>query len=138
MTVGSLISIIFGTVCILIGIGCAIHFCANDDYKSVGGAVTSLLIGFLVGGLFIGGAIFYLNTETGKRAIKDMQSEMNNGIHRSVSVYDVNGELIKEYVGKFDVETGNGNGAPYIVFDDENGKRHIIYYTTGTILIDEK
>ncbi len=85
-----------------------------------------------------GGAIFYLNTESGKRAIKDMKSETSGGIDRVVSVYDVSGELIKEYKGKFDVEVGNANGNPYIVFDDENDKRHIIYYTTGTILIDEK
>ena len=26
----------------------------------------------------------------------------------------------------------------YILFDDEEGKRHIIYYTTGTITVDEK
>lgn len=138
MTVGSLISIIFGVICILIGIGCCVYFCTDEYYKSAGGAVTSLLVGLIVGGLFIGGAVFYLNTESGKRAIKDMESELNNGIHRTVSVYDVSGELIKEYQGKFDIETGNANGAPYIVFDDENGKRHIIYYTTGTILIDER
>lgn len=138
MTVGSLMSIIFGVICIIIGIDCMIYFCTDKYEKSVGKAMSSFLIGLFVGGLFIGGAIFYLNTESGKRAIKDMQSEMNNGIHRSVSVYDVSGELIQEYVGRFDIETGNSNGAPYIVFDDEKGKRHIIYYTTGTILIDEK
>ena len=135
MTVGSLISIIFGVICILIGIGCCVWCCTEE---SGGGAVTSLLVGLFIGGLFIGGAIFYLNTESGKRAIKDMESELNNGIHRTVLVYDVSGELIKEYQGKLDIKTGNANGASYIVFDDENGKRHIIYYTTGTILIDEK
>ena len=25
-----------------------------------------------------------------------------------------------------------------ILFDDEDGKRHVIYYPTGTIIIDEK
>lgn len=82
--------------------------------------------------------MFYLNTESGKRAIKDLKSEMESGINRTVLVYDVQGELIREYSGKFDIDTGNSSGTPYIVFDDENGKRHIVYYTTGTILIDEK
>lgn len=135
MTVGALISIILGAIFIIGGLVFAV---INARDEEAGYAIASLLIGFIIGGLFIGGAIFYLNTESGKRAIKDMESEMNNGIHRTVSVYDVNGELIKEYSGKFDVETGNESNAPYIVFDDENGKRHIIYYTTGTILIDEK
>jgi hypothetical protein len=138
MTIGSLISIIFGVICIIVGIGFTIYFYGDEYEKSVGKAVSSFLIGLFIGGLLIGGAIFYLNTESGKRAAKDFRSEINNGIRRTVSVYDVNGELIHEYSGKFDVETGNVDGAPYILFDDEKGKRHIIYYTTGTILIDER
>lgn len=138
MTIGSLISIIFGVICIIAGIGFTIYFCVDKYEKSVGKAMSSFLIGLFIGGLFIGGAIFYLNTESGKRAAKDFRSEINNGIRRTVSVYDVNGELIYEYSGKFDVETGNADGASYILFDDEKGKRHIIYYTTGTILIDER
>lgn len=133
MTLGALISIIFGTICIIGGIALGIWIWS----ESSAGGISSMLAGLILGGIFIGGAIFYLNTETGKRAVKDLESELNNGINRTVSVFDVQGELIKKYSGKFDVETGNANGAPYIVFDDENGKRHIIYYTTGTILIDE-
>jgi hypothetical protein len=135
MTVGALISIITGAIAIIIGVIFAINSIIENDSAA---AIISMLIGLVLGGLFIGGAIFYLNTESGKRAIKDLESEMNNGISRTVSVYDVQGELIKEYSGKFDVETGNSSGAPYIKFDDEKGKRHIVYYTTGTILIDEK
>ena len=135
MTVGALVSIILGAICIIAGIILTV-ICISDG--ETGSAIASLLFGLILGGLFIGGAIFYLNTESGKRAIKDMKSELDNGIHRTVSVYDVNGELIKEYKGKFDVETRNDSGTPYIVFDDENGKRHIVYYTTGPILIDEK
>ena len=135
MTIGSLITIIIGGICILGGIGLCIYNCYEDE---VGLGITGLIIGLVVGAIFIGGACFYLNTESGKRAIKDMESELDGGIHRIVSIYDVSGELIQQYEGKFDIETGNQSGAPYIVFDDENGKRHIVYYTTGTILIDEK
>ena len=134
MTVGALVSIILGAICIIGGMVLAV---ISAKEQETGFALGSLLLGLILGGLLIGGAIFYLNTESGKRAIKDMESEMNNGINRTVSVYDVNGELIKEYRGKFDVDTGSCETAPYIVFDDENGKRHIIYYTTGTITIDE-
>lgn len=135
MTVGALISIITGAIAIIIGVIFAINFIIENDSAS---AIICMLIGLVLGGLCIGGAIFYLNTESGKRAIKDMKSETSGGINRIVSVYDVNGELITKYEGKFDVEVGNSSGNPYIVFDDENDKRHIVYYTTGTILIDEK
>lgn len=137
MTIGSLMAIILG---IIIFITCLIFAFSNifGGYKEYGIATLQIIGGIVALAVFVGGSIFYLNTETGKRAIKDLQSEMNSGIERTVQVYDVSGELIKEYSGKFDIETGNTNGTTYIVFDDENGKRHIVYYTTGTILIDEK
>ena len=137
MTIGSLIVIILG---IIIFVVCLIFAFRNifGRYKEYGIATLQIIGGIVALAVTVGGSIFYLNTETGKRAIKDLQSEMNSGIERTVQVYDVSGELIKEYSGKFDVETGNSNGTTYIVFDDENGKRHIVYYTTGTILIDEK
>ena len=75
------------------------------------------------------------NSESGRRALRDQESNLNGGIERTVSVYDINGNLIKEYSGKFDIETDR---ASYILFDDENGDRHMIYYTTGTIIIDER
>lgn len=81
------------------------------------------------------GLIFWLyGTESGKRAIKDTKSNLSGGIERIVTVYDIYGEPIKEYSGKFDIEYDSDR----IKFDDENGKRHIIYYTTGTVIIDEK
>lgn len=134
MSVGVLLTIILGVAFILVGTMSARLMFSQDKTQ----AVMCEIIGCIIGFVCIGGVVIYLNTESGKRAIKDMQSEFNHGIHRTVQVYDINGELIKEYEGKFDVETGSAETAPYIVFDDENGKRHIIYYTTGTILIDEK
>lgn len=70
-----------------------------------------------------------------KRLQDGIQSNLNGGIERIVRVFDVNGDLIERYEGRFDVETDRQT---YILFDDENGKRHIIYYTTGTVIIDEK
>ena len=79
--------------------------------------------------------IWYFNsTATGRRAFKSQESNFSNGIERIVKVYDVNGKLITEYDGKFDITYDNDR----ILFDDENGKRHIIYYPTGTVTIDEK
>ena len=79
--------------------------------------------------------LFWLfGTESGKRSIKNMQSNISGGIERVVRIYDVNGELIEKYEGKFDVEYDSDR----ILFDDENGKRHVIYYSTATVIIDEK
>lgn len=82
----------------------------------------------------IGGSQFYLNgTENGERMKKSWVSETGGGIERVVTVYDINGKVIKTYDGKFDVDYDSNR----MIFDD-NGKRHVIYYTTGTVTIDEK
>lgn len=97
-------------------------------------------VGSAVGVILITAAIcwgfvwYRSNSESGRRALRDQESNLSGGIERTVSVYDINGNLIKEYSGKFDIETDR---ASYILFDDENGDRHMIYYTTGTIIIDE-
>lgn len=59
-----------------------------------------------------------------------------SGIDRTVTVYDINGEEVAKYTGRFDVEESSQEGVVKIKFDC-NGKRHIIYAQTGTVLIDE-
>lgn len=86
--------------------------------------------------LALSGLVYWYNTSSasGRRALKDQEANLNGGLHRVVTVYDVNGSIIKQYEGTFDVETDN---ASYILFDDDQNLRHIIYYTTGTITVDE-
>lgn len=97
--------------------------------------VFSIVTGVLViTGIIVGGLAWLNNTESGKRTQKSWESETTGGIERIVSIYDINGKLIQRYEGKFDVSYNSER----IIFDDENGKRHAIYYTTGTIIIDEK
>jgi hypothetical protein len=74
------------------------------------------------------------NSETGKRALKDQNSNLHGGIERIVTIYDIEGDVLQQYRGKFDIETDQKN---YILFDDENGDRHIVYFSTGTVVIDE-
>lgn len=95
----------------------------------------NVVIGTIMIAIIIIASAFYLtSTEGGKRFLKDIKSDVSGGITRHVRVYDFNGELIEEYEGTFDIETTNNN---YILFDDENNLRHIIYFTTGTVIIDE-
>ena len=100
-----------------------IHKFHYDTYTTI--VVAIVIIGF---------SWYISSTEEGKRTIKDFTSNVSGGIPRQVKVYDIKGELIEEYKGTFDIETTHNN---YILFDDENGLRHIIYFTTGTVIIDE-
>jgi len=68
------------------------------------------------------------------RSCKDMDSNWNGGLYRTVKVYDIDGDLVAEYSGKFDIETDH---TTYILWDDEQGMRHIIYFSTFNVIIDE-
>ena len=86
--------------------------------------------------LIVGCAAYRTHTESGKRGLKTWESEKGGGLDRTVIVYDIQGEEIVRYSGKFDIEESSQEGVVKIKFDD-NGKRHIIYAQTGTVLIDE-
>ena len=73
-------------------------------------------------------------TECVRRKVKYFTGHVSGVITRHVRVYDFSGGLLEEYKGTFDIETTNDK---YILFDDENNLRHIIYFTTGTVIIDE-
>ena len=73
------------------------------------------------------------NTESGKRAMKSQEINFNNNIEREVKVYDINGELVESYRGRFDVSYTDER----IMFDDEQGHRHIIYFKTGMVTVND-
>ena len=77
----------------------------------------------------------FCSCESCARSCKDFNSDVNGGLYRTVKVYDIDGDLVAEYEGKFDIETDH---TTYILWDDEYGKRHIIYFSTFNIIIDEK
>ena len=53
-----------------------------------------------------------------------------------MTVYDMEGEQLAVYKGKFDIEEKQEEGVVKVKFDMD-GKRHIIYCSTGTVTIDE-
>jgi len=118
---------------IIIGIGTMIYSMADLYNNKIGKILLTIIIIAIGIGVMIGLNWYYGNTESGKRAVKTQESNFQQGIKRSVHVYDMNGGLIKTYEGKFDVDYDNDR----VIFDDEKGLRHIIYYPTGTIIIDE-
>lgn len=64
------------------------------------------------------------------RTMKDISSNYGGGLNRTVTVYDMQGEPIKEYTGKIDVEANEGK-----VLFDLDGKRTIIY--NATVIVQE-
>lgn len=131
MTIGAWVGfVIAALILIIIGLSAGVSL---GDGKAAP-AVVGILCGVIAGAIILGFMLWYFgNTEKGKRAMKSQESNFNGGIERTVKVYDIKGEIIAEYEGKFDVDYNESR----IIFDDENGKRHIIYYNTATVVIDE-
>ena len=92
----------------------------------IGYSVDHIKLGVIVGAILcvamLGCFIFYYQfTAAGKRAYKTQESNLSNGINREVVVYDMEGEVIKEYKGKFDITYDNDR----ILFDDEEVLRRL-------------
>lgn len=132
MTVGGIILCIFVTIVVLIIAGLIAYSLMDNDYKI--GALGVVAVGMaIIAGVWIFGNWWYTSTEEGKRALKTQDSNFNGGITREVMVYDMDGDLLAEYRGKFDIEYSDER----IMFDDENGQRHIIYFKSGTVVVNE-
>ena len=131
MTIGAWVGfVISALILIIIGLSAGVSL---GDGKAAP-AVVGTLCGVIASAIILGFMLWYFgSTEKGKRAMKSQESNFNGGIERTVKVYDIKGDIIAEYEGKFDVDYNESR----IIFDDENGKRHIIYYNTATVVIDE-
>ena len=92
--------------------------------KDVKGEIHPVVI---IGGVFV--VIFLiilvwiLGTQSGKRMIVDLKSDLGGGLERVINVYTANGDKIATYKGKIDIEESVGG---YIKFDFD-GKRYIYY-----------
>ena len=127
MTVGAIVGLSLLTIVVISVVGALCY-----QYKKA--RIPSVIVGLIiVAAAWSIGAWYYTGTEEGKRAIKTQQSNFGGGIERCITVYDVEGDVIAKYEGKFDIEYDNDR----ILFDDEEGLRHIIYYPTGNVIVDE-
>ena len=134
MTVGGYVMFcILALIILVCAIGLGVGFIV-DENVAVG--IVLIIAGVIAtAALWFGMRWWFQNTESGKRAVKTQESNFEGGINRSVKVYDAVGNLLQEYEGRFDV---NFNGDEQrILFDDENGKRHVIYFKTGTVIVEE-
>ena len=97
------------------------------------GVVTG--IAFLVMAVFP--LVWLYGTEAGERAQRTFSSDWGGGVERVVSVYDVEGDRIARYEGRFDVDSNPDR----IIFDIPNGdgtsRRVLIWTATSTVIIEE-
>lgn len=132
------ISYIIGVVIFcLAGIGFSFMFAHARSYDFGKNVCIGLLVTALVAGLLIGGGSWYFNnTAEGARALKEQQSNLNNGLNREITIIAADGREVFHYKGKCDIETDHEDN--YILFEGEDGLRRMIYYgVTDTVLILE-
>lgn len=67
-----------------------------------------------------------------ERGLKDMQSDLDGGLKRTLTVYNANGDVLKTYKGMIDLAPTEGG---YVKFDF-NGKR-ILYYNCYVEVIED-
>lgn len=78
-------------------------------------------------------------TESWERMVKDVASDYGGGLHRRVTVYDYNGNVVKTWEGKFDTQMGDSSGVPYVKFDrtDSTGRKVRVLVQGGIIINEE-
>jgi hypothetical protein len=91
-----------------------------------------LITGVLLAGLSL--ATLAGCGESWERTKKNLESEYGGGLERVLTIYDANGNVIKRYEGKFDIES-KSNQIKFI----NNGKVAIIYRSQfHSIIVEEK
>lgn len=128
--------IIFALVALTGIIIAIVAFCDDEPATAI---IVLLVTAIIVGGLMLGVNWWHKNTANGTRAMRDYTSNIQNGVEREITITAEDGREIFHYIGKIDIETAHVGNANYILFDDENGKRYMIYYgIMDTILIVDK
>lgn len=129
MTVGAIVLLVFLG---LIGLIPVIYFFYEWGLKA--GIIALLVCLLILFGIFFAFKWYYNSTASGMRAMKDQQSNFNQGLNREITITAEDGREIYHYKGKCDIETQDR----YILFEGEDGLRRTIYWgITDTIIIEE-
>lgn len=96
----------------------------NSGWKTI--LVTAIILAIAIG---IGACCY--NSQSVKRMGRDIKSDLGGGLDRTVTVYTADGDVLKTYKGKIDVES-NDSG---VVKFDLNGQR-IMYYNCYVEVIE--
>lgn len=108
-----------------------------SDLKDGGGILKAVIL-FIMVIILAGSGIFSIvkgvNSESFKRWRKDMESEYSGGLYRVIQVVNSNGEVIKEYKGKMDIQENSGEKLVFVI----DGKKYIIYNSAfNTVFVEE-
>lgn len=122
---------IFAAIILFSLLVCTVVF--SEATKEKTKIITFTITGILCVIVFFGMSWFYNNTSIGLRAFKTQDSQLTN-ITRTVTLYDVNGEEIERFEGRFNITYDTER----ILFDDQNSNRYIIYPGAGLVVINEK
>lgn len=76
-------------------------------------------------------SVLLTSCESCQRELHSMQSDFSGGLHRKVTLLDYNGDTLKVWEGKFDVQFTDMNSAYW----DMDGKRVMI---SGGIIVNEE
>lgn len=87
----------------------------TDDPET--GVIVLLVCIMIWVGVFFGFRWYYGSTASGARAIKDQQSNFNQGLNREITITAEDGREIYHYTGKCDIETQDR----YILFEGDDG-----------------
>ena len=79
----------------------------------------------------IGASVLLGGCASCARDMKTLSSDWNGGLDRTVTLYNYNGQKMREWSGKFDLS----NSSQEVYFDDQNGKRVIIH--GGIVVVEE-
>ena len=136
MTLGGVIIGVFLTMIAVVISAACIYKIAEGDNIAIGiiGLVISIICLIAV---WIGLVWYYNSTAAGQRAVKTQKSEFGTGIPREITVYDMQGDVLEHYEGKFDIDFTSDQSGERIVFDDEQGLRHVIYPGGGIVVVNE-
>ena len=95
-----------------------------NKWKSIAGVIIVAAV------IAVCALVVALNSASGRRLWKSFSSNVGNGLERTVTLYDYNGNVIKQYSGKFDVSSSETE-----TYFDIDGKRVIIH---GGIIVNEE
>lgn len=128
MTVGAIVFLVFLG---FVGIIASVMGFVTDTKVGIITLLVCLI--FFIGTLF-GFKWYYGSTASGMRALKDQESNFNQGLNREITITAEDGREIYHYKGKCDIETQDR----YILFEGDDGLRRTIYWgITDTIIIEE-
>lgn len=128
----------FGIAIACVGALLLIWWIWSIVYQKMNRTFSKILLAIFAFAAIAGGIIMILvslQSESFKRWKKDLESEYDGGLERRITVVGQNGEILKEYEGRMDIQSNEGDKIVFVM----DGKKYIIYNSSifNTIFVEE-